>query len=117
MDAMANNNINVGVHVAVHFNQEKNVIEVVLSNQIKRHLIGAIDCVVTQIVGDAPLRRKFCAKSEGEFLGGETIQIPLYGLWTANDKKKEQQYNRSAPRQQRTSPISIGENAKITKVN
>ena len=114
MDAMANNNINVGVHVAVHFNQEKNVIEIVLSNQIKRHLIGAIDCIVTQIVGDAPLRRKFCAKSEGEFLGSETIQIPLYGLWTA----KERDYNRSrAPRRQRTSPMSIGENAKITKVN
>ena len=107
---------NVKIGVKVYFNQNEETLEVLLTNQVKRQFIGPIDSIVTQIVGETPLRRKFCKESSGEFLGEETIQIPLYGLWTVIDKKRSQVQNRGFV-VQRTSPTSLGENAKITKFN
>jgi len=119
MTATPVSNVKVGVVIKVYYNKEANTLQVWLSNQIKRHFIGVIDAMVDKITGGISLRTKFCVKPEGEFLGEDTVKIPVYGLWTPEDKRNAQeQFNRNrTPYHQKTSPTSVGQNAKIVKAN
>jgi len=113
------NNSMITVGIKAYYNDEKNIIEVQLSSQIKRHFIGVIDAMVRKIIGDIDLRIKFSGKPSGEFLGEEKIKIPCYGIWTQEDQNKARKENEYARKEfiQRTSPTSVGQNAKIIKIN
>ena len=114
---MTINNSMIEVGIKAYYNDTKNIIEVWLSSQIKRHFIGVIDAMVRKIIGDINLRIKFSEKPAGEFLGEEKIKIPSYGIWTQEDQSKARKENARKEYVQRTSPTSVGQNATVIKIN